>query len=126
MPDLRNATANDLLDRYDTLFPSGSVLEIRTGASPGAENAASGTLLVSITLPASPWAAASAGSKARSGIWSGTAIAAGTAGHYRLRNAADTHREDGTIGEGSGELSLNDTEINVDSPVTINSFTKTL
>lgn len=124
--DLKITTANDLLDRYDTLFPAGATLQIRTGAGPGAENAATGTLLVEITLPATPWAAASAGSKAKNGTWSGTAVADGEAGHYRLRNAADTHREDGTVGQGSGDLSLDNTDIATSQTVTVSTFTKTL
>ena len=124
--DLKHTTANDLLDRYDTVFPAGSLLEIRTGAAPGPENAATGTLLVSITLPATPWSAASNGSKAKNGTWSGTAVATGTAAHYRLKNAGDTHREEGTVGLGSGDLSLDNTSIATDQTVTISTFTKTL
>lgn len=127
--DLKNTSANDLLDRYDTLFPAGAILEIRSGAAPGAENAATGTLLASITLPATPWAAAAAGSKAKSGTWSDTsADAAGTAAHYRLKNAGDTHREEGTITAtgGGGDMTLDNTSIAVAQVVTITSFTRTL
>ncbi len=127
--DLKQTTANDLLDRYDTLFPASSILEIRSGAPPGAEAAASGTLLASITLPATPWAAAAAGSKAKSGTWSdSSADAAGTAGHYRLKNAADTHREDGTITAtgGGGDMTLDNTSIAVAQVVTVTTFTRTL
>lgn len=124
--DLNNLLANALLDRYDSEFPAGSIVEIRTGAPPGAENAASGTLLVSITSPASPWAAAAAGSKAKSGVWSDVGVAAGTAGHYRMKNAADTRREEGTVGLGSGDMSLDNTNIAIGQTLTINTFTKSL
>lgn len=53
--DLNILFANALLDRYATEFPAGSILELRTGAPPGAEAAASGTLLATMTLPATPW-----------------------------------------------------------------------
>lgn len=127
--DLKNTTANDLLDRYDTLFPASSILEIRTGAPPGAENAASGTLLASITLPATPWAAAASGSKAKQGTWQdASADATGTAAHYRLKNAGDTHREEGTATAtgGGGDMTLDNTSIAAAQQVTVNTFTRTL
>jgi hypothetical protein len=126
--DTEQALANALLDRFDTEFPAGSLLQIRTGASPGAENAATGTLLAEITLPASPWAAASGGVKAKANSWSVAAVAAGTAAHYRLKNAGDTRRIDGTvtITGGGGDLTLDNTNIAVGQTVTMNSFQYTL
>ena len=126
--DLNNLLANALLDRYDTEFPAGSILEIRTGAPAGAENAAGGSLLVSITLPATPWAAAAGGSKAKSGVWSAAAGAAGTAGHYRLKNSGDTRREEGTVTAtgGGGDATIDNTSIANGQTVTVNTFTRTL
>lgn len=126
--DLNNLLANALLDRYDTEFPAGSILEIRSGAPAGAENAATGTLLASITLPATPWSAASGGSKAKNGTWSVAASAAGTAGHFRLKNAGDTRRDEGTITvtSGGGDLELDNTSIASGQTVTISTFTRTL
>lgn len=126
--DLNNALANILLDLYDTHFPAGSVLELRSGAPPGAESAASGTLLVSITLPATPWGAAAAGSKAKNGVWSDVGVAAGVIGYYRLRNAADTRREEGTVTAtgGGGDATVDNTNVAVAQVVTVNSFVRTL
>ena len=126
--DLKHTSANDLLDRYDTLFPQGALLQLRTGAPPGAEAAAAGTLLCEITLPATPWGAAATGSKAKNGTWAGVGVAAGSAAHYRLKNAADTHREEGTVTGtgGGGDLTLDNVSIAVDQAVTINTFTRTL
>lgn len=126
--DLNNLLAQALLDRYDTEFPAGSILEIRTGGVAGAENADTGTVLFSFTLPASPWNAASAGSKTKNGAWSGAASAAGTAAHYRMRNAGDTRREEGTVTAtgGGGDLTLDNTNIANGQTVTINTFTKSL
>jgi hypothetical protein len=126
--DLNNLLANALLDRYDTEFPAGSILEIRSGAPPGAEAAATGTLLASITLPATPWAAAATGSKAKSGTWSTTGAAAGSAGHYRLKNAGDTRREEGTVTAtgGGGDMTLDNVVIAVGQAVTVTTFTRTL
>src|SRR5262245_51849256 len=126
--DLNNALANALLDRFDTEFPAGSILEIRTGGAPGAEAAAGGTLLASITLPATPWAAASNGSKAKSGTWQANAGAAGTAGHYRLKNSGDTRRLEGSVTAtgGGGDLTLDNVSIANGQQVTINTFTYAL
>lgn len=126
--DLNNTVANALLDRYDTEYPASSILEIRTGSPAGAENAAGGSLLVSITLPATPWAAASAGSKAKSGTWSAAAGAAGTAGHFRLKNAAGTKLEEGTITAtgGGGDMTLDNVSIALSQVLTITSYTRTL
>lgn len=126
--DLKNTTANNLLDNFDTLFPSGAILDISTGAVAGAENTDTGTKLASVVLPASPWGAAAAGSKAKSGTWSVAAIAAGTAGHYRLRNVGDTHRIEGTVTAtgGGGDCTLDNTNIAVNQTVTVNTFSYSL
>lgn len=94
--DLRNALATAV----STAFPASSTLEIRTGTQPASANtAASGTLLATITLPASPWATASAGAIAKQNTWSATAVASGTAGYARFiggSNALDVSV--GTVG----------------------------
>ncbi len=86
-------------------------------------------MLASITLPATPWAAAAAGTKAKQGTWSDAAAdASGVAGHYRLRNAANTHWEEGTVtatGLG-GDLTLDNTNIAIGQPVTVSTFTRSL
>lgn len=124
--DLNIALANALLDRYDTEFPAGSLLQIRTGAPAGADNAAGGSLLVEVVAPASPWAAASLGSKAKANVWSATATGSGVAGHYRLKNAADTRREEGTVGLGTGDMAVSNTDIAAGQPVVVASFSKSL
>lgn len=126
--DLNHATANIILDTYDTHFPAGSILEIRTGGVQGAENADAGTILATITLPATPWAAAGTGSKAKNGTWSdSSADGTGTAAHYRLRNAADTRREEGTVTAtgGGGDLTVDSTSFTTGQVFTINTFTRT-
>lgn len=126
--DLNNLLANAILDRYDTEFPASSLVEIRTGAPAGAENAAGGSLLASITTPATPWAAASTGSKAKNGTWQATAGATGTAGHYRLKNAGDTRREEGTATAtgGGGDMTLDNVSVANGQVVTVTTFTRTL
>lgn len=128
MPDLNHALANIMLDLYDTHFPAGSLLQLRSGAAPGAENAATGTLLIEITLPATPWAAAASGAKAKNGTWSATTTTSGAIGHYRLKNAADTRREDGSVTAtgGGGDATVDSVSVSVGQVVTATSFTRTL
>lgn len=70
-------------------------LEIRTGAPPANAGAPdTGTVLATITLPITsgqPWADAAAAAKALAGTWQATASAAGTAGHFRIKNGSTTH-----------------------------------
>lgn len=114
-----------------TDFNSG-VLEIRTGAAPGPEAAESGTLLVSIPIPADGFAAASGSSIAKSGTWQDTsADGAGTAAHFRMRRSGDaggasttTSRIEGTVTAtgGGGDITLDNAVIAVGQQVTITSL----
>jgi hypothetical protein len=116
---------NDLLDGIDTVFNSGT-LEIRTGSPPGAGTAATGTVLVTIALPADAFAAASSGTKAKAGTWQDlSADASGTAGHFRLVNAAGTRVLEGTVTQtgAGGDMTLDNTNIAVGQQVTVSSFT---
>jgi hypothetical protein len=115
-------------------FDSG-VLEIRTGAAPGPDAADSGTLLASITLPADAFAAASSGAAAKSGTWSdSSANGSGTAQHFRIKQSGDSggatgssdERIEGTVGEGSGDLSLDNTDIASGQVVTVSTFSLSL
>ena len=116
---------NDLLDGIDAVFNSGT-LEIRTGAPPGAGAAATGTVLVSMTLPADAFAAASGGTKAKAGTWQDlSADATGTAGYFRLANSGATRVLEGTVtitGAG-GDMTLDNTSIAVGQQVTVTAFT---
>lgn len=121
------AVRNARLDAIETTVGTAPKLRILTGTAPANCAAAeTGTLLVEITLP-SDWAnAASSGSKTKLGTWSGTAVATGTAGYYRMVDTAGTTcHEQGTCGQGSGDLDLDNTSIATDQTVTINTFTKT-
>ena len=79
------AARDATLEAFRTLLGASPVLKVFTGSKPANCAAANtGTELVSMTLPATPFAAASAGAMAKAGTWTGTAITSGTAGHYRL------------------------------------------
>ncbi len=122
---INDGARNQALDSgLATAFDGGTaVLEIRTGAQPAAaSDAATGTLIVSITLPADAFAAASSGAIAKAGTWSGTASNAGTAGWFRLRNAGDTIRLDGAVGS---DITFDNTSVSNGATVTIATFTIT-
>jgi hypothetical protein len=111
-------------------FDSG-VLEIRTGPAPGPDAVPTGTLLVSITLPADAFAAATGGHVAKAGTWSATASAAGTAAHFRLKTSSDgggssttDRRIEGTVTAtgGGGDAVVDNTNIANGQTVTVNSF----
>lgn len=126
---LGDTTRNSRLDAIETVVGTSPKLQIRTGAPPASCAAAdTGTLLAEITCPSDWAAAASGGSKAKSGTWSVAATAAGTAGHFRLKNSAGTVTHiQGTItitGSG-GDMTLDNDSIAAGQVVTINTFTLT-
>lgn len=120
---------NNRLDSIETTVGTAPKLQIRTGAQPANCAAVdSGTLLCEITLPSDWAAAASNGSKALAGSWSGTGAAAGTAAHYRLKDSTGTtcHMQGSvTATAGGGDLTLDNTSIATGQTVTISSWTMT-
>lgn len=123
------ATRNAKLDAIESTNGASCTMRIYSGAQPAdCATANSGTLLWSLSLPSDWMADAAAGAKAKAGTWSGAASAGGTAGHFRLYNSQATMDEttcfmQGSIGQGSGDLSLDNTSIANGQAVTINTFT---
>lgn len=114
---------NTILDGFDSAFNSGT-LEIRTGSAPGAGNAATGTVLATITLPADAFAAASGGTKAKSGTWQdASADATGTAAHWRMTGGSNIVEGTVTATGGGGDMELDSTSITSGQTVTITAFT---
>lgn len=124
------AVRNAQLDAVESTISTAPILRIRTG-SPPANCAASrtGTILASLTLPSDWMAAASSGSKAKSGTWSDTsADNAGTAAHWEIMDSGGTtcHAQGTvTVTGGGGDLTLDDVTIEAGQTVTISSFTIT-
>lgn len=115
------------LDQIETSIGAAPTIEIRTGAAPANCAAAdSGTVLATFTLPSDWMAAASGGSKAiAGGPWTdSSADATGTAAHFRVKAGATCHLQ-GTVGQGSGDLSLDNTSIVAGQQVSITAFTLT-
>jgi hypothetical protein len=122
---LNTALKNTLLDGLDSAFNNGT-LTIRTGAPPGAGNAATGTALATITLPADAFAPASGGTKAAQGTWQdASADASGTAGHYRLVSGSLVLEGTVTATGGGGDLELDNTSVASGQQVTITAFSLT-
>lgn len=120
---------NAMVDSYEATIGSSPKLQVRTGAPPANTAAAdTGTLLCEISLPSDWLSAGSGGSKSKLGTWTGTAVAAGTAGHFRLKNTAgSTTHDQGTITAtgGGGDMTVDNTSVAISQPITANSFSIT-
>lgn len=99
---VRNARA----DAIETTIGASAIMKIRSGAAPAScATADSGTVLATLALPADWMAAASAGSKAKSGTWEdASADADGIAAHWRIYASDGTtcHWQGTVTGTGGG------------------------
>ena len=119
---------NARLDTIESTIGTSAVLKIRSGAAPAdVATADSGTVLATLTLPSDWMAAASGGTKAKSGTWQdASADATGTAGHFRIyASDGTTAHLQGTVTAtgGGGDLTLDNVSIASGQSVTITSFT---
>lgn len=124
------AVRNAMLDAIETAISTSAVLKIRTGAAPAnVATADSGTVLATLNLPSDWMAAASSGSKAKSGTWEDTsADATGTAAHFRIyASDGTTAHLQGTVTAtgGGGDLTLDNTSIASGQSISITGFTLT-
>jgi hypothetical protein len=120
---------NNQLDQVESTVGTSAKLYIRSGAKPTAcADADSGTLLATLDLPSDWMAAASSGSKAKAGTWQGTGDAAGTAGHFRIKDSGGTtcHLQGSiTATGGGGDMTLDNTSIASAQTITVTGFTLT-
>lgn len=124
---LSTTVRNAMLDSIETAIGTSAVLKIRTGAAPAdVATADSGTVLATLSLPSDWLAAASSGSKAKSGTWQdASADNTGTAAHFRIyASDGTTAHLQGTVTAtgGGGDLTLDNTSIASGQTVTISSF----
>ncbi len=124
------AVRNARLDAIETTIGTAPILEIRSGAQPANCAAAdSGTLLASMTLPSDWLAAASGGTKSKSGTWQDLlANGTGTAGHYRIKDSTGTTcHEQGSVTAtgGGGDMTLDNTSIATNQVVVVTSYVQT-
>lgn len=130
---LKNQILDGILNSAAGINFDDDILEFRTGAAPGPDLAATGTLVGSITLPADAFATAASGSADSSGTWEEPAAdAAGTIAHFRMKLTGDTDVADGTEVRiegtvtgtgGGGDIELDNTVVEVGQTITITSFT---
>jgi len=117
-------------DAIETTISTAPIMRIRTGSPPAAcATADSGTVLATLTLPSDWMAAASGGSKAKSGTWQdASADAAGTAGHFRIYDSGDTtcHMQ-GTVSAtgGGGDMTVDNAVFASGQQFTVTTFSIT-
>jgi hypothetical protein len=124
---LNTAARNRQADSIGDDLNSGT-FKLYTGSQPASgDDTASGTLLVTVNLPADAFAAAASGVAAKSGTWSGVAAASGDAGWGRFENSGATRNYDISVTAtgGGGDLELDDIEIVSGQTVLINTFSIT-
>lgn len=126
------AARNALLDAIESAVGTDAVLKIYDlsgGAPANCAASISGTILATLTLPTDWMAAASSGSKAKSGTWSdASADNSGTADFWRLfASDGTTCHGQGTVTAtgGGGDLTLDSTSVTAGQTVTITGFTLT-
>ena len=124
---------NNMIGQYESTIGTVPKLILRSGAQPGAANSAdSGSLLAILTLP-TDWQTNAAGvTTIANGPWTGTGAAAGTVGHYRLKdstatasdNTGTTH-EQGTAGTGGTDIVLDNAVVAISQAISVTSWTRT-
>ena len=118
---------NAQLDAIETAISTSAVLKLRSGSPPATvATADSGTVLATLSLPSDWLAAASSGSKAKSGTWQdASADATGTIGHFRVyaSNGTTAHIQ-GTVTAtgGGGDMTVDNTSVASGQNVTVSSF----
>lgn len=127
---LSTTVRNARLDAIETTISTSAILKIRTGAQPAnCGTADSGTVLATLSLPSDYLAAASGGTKAKSGTWEDTsADNNGTAAHWRLYASDGTtcHAQGSvTATGGGGDLTVDSTTFVSGQPFTITGWTFT-
>lgn len=127
---LSTTVRNAMLDAIETAVGTSAVLKIRTGSAPAnCGTADSGTVLATLSLPSDWMAAASSGSKAKSGTWEDTsADATGTAAHWRLyASDGTTCHAQGTVTAtgGGGDMTVDNVSFASGQSFTVTGFTLT-
>lgn len=120
------ASRNAMLDAAETAIGASPTLELRSGAAPANCAAAdAGTLLASMALPANWMADAASGAKGILGTWEDSAAdAAGTVGHFRIKQGATCHIQGSASATGGGgDMTLDNPVLAVGQRVTVTAFT---
>lgn len=122
-----NATRQSANNARTALLNTGTI-QIRTGAAPtNPDDAAQGTLLGTLTFGATAFGATNtSGVATANAITSDTsADASGTAAHARLLTSAAAIQGDCTCGQGSGDISFDNSVIVAGGTIAMSSMTMT-
>ena len=127
------ALRNAQLDQIESTISTSPKLRFYSGSMPAnCAASATGTLLAELTLPSDWLAAASSGSKAKSGTWSGTGDAGAStgtnAGYFRIYDSAGSvcHIQGTvTVTGGGGDMTLDNINIAENQAIAISTFTIT-
>lgn len=121
---LRNA----MIGQYESTVGTSAYIKIFSGAQPAdCQAGTSGTLLCNIALPSDWYNAASNGTCTKNGTWQGTAVAGGTAGHYRLyNNGTSVCSEQGAVSTSGSDLNLDNTSIASGQTVTVTQWDRSV
>jgi hypothetical protein len=121
----RNAGTDGVVDLIDS--GGAGTIRIRTSTQPtNVGDADTGTLLGTLTFNATAFGASSAGTATAAAITSDTnADASGTAGHFRIYTGAGAIHSDGTCGQGSGDLSFDNSVVVAGGTIASSAFTVT-
>lgn len=127
---LSTTVRNDRLDSIETTIGASAQMKIFDGTLPAdCATADAGTVIATLTLPADWMAAASGGTKAKSGTWEDTsADATGTAQYFRIYESTGTtcHMQ-GTVTatSGGGDMEVDNTSFASGQQFTVSTFTLT-
>lgn len=116
------AGRNASIDAVNTLL-NGGTIEIRTGAAASIDGAPIGTVLATLSVNATAFAAASAGSATANAIVDVTATAVGTAAHYVAKDSGGNPERNGTVGTSGTDMILNNTTFGIGDDVSVTSWT---
>jgi len=116
------AGRNASIDAVNTLL-NGGTIEIRTGAAAAIDSAPTGTVLATLSINATAFSAASAGSASFNVISDVTASAAGTAAHYVAKDSGGNAERNGTAGTSGTDMVLNNDVFGAGDDVSITSWT---
>ena len=122
----RNTLVSNETAAIDANTPPG-VLKIWTGSPPGANNAATGTLLGTITLANPSFGSPSSGVATMLGVpLSGSCVASGTAGYYRFLDGAGNVVHEGVVATSAADYNFSGGVAFLSGgTITVNSFTIT-
>jgi len=121
----RNKACDALCGEINT--GGAGTIAIRTGTQPtNVGDADTGTLLGTLTFSATAFGNSSTGTATANAITSATAGNSGTAGHFRIKSGAGSIHSDGTCGQGTGDLSFDNSTIVSGGSIAISSFSVTI